>query len=123
MIKIREITPIKLSGISSFSIEFNFNQQIVNAVKTIPSAIWHKKFSCWEIPATSLSYALDNLVYLDDIDLILAEDFEESKSSDLTEEEIRSFKNKPFSHQIDAINYGLREMNHKWLLLDGMGLG
>ena len=123
MIKIREITPIKLSGISSFSIEFNFNQQIVNAVKTIPSAIWHKKFSCWEIPATSLSYALDNLVYLDDIDLILAEDFEESKSSDLTEEEIRSFKNKPFSQQIDAINYGLREMNHKWLLLDGMGLG
>ena len=123
MIRIREITPIKLSGISSFSIEFNFNQQIVNAVKTIPSAIWHKKFSCWEIPATSLSYTLDNLTYLDDIDLILAEDFEESKSSDLTEEEIRSFKNKPFSHQIDAINYGLREMNHKWLLLDGMGLG
>ena len=70
-----------------------------------------------------MSCALDNLTYLDDIDLILAEDFEESKSSDLTEEEIRSFKNKPFSHQIDAINYGLREMNHKWLLLDGMGLG
>lgn len=74
-----------------------------------------------------MSYALDNLTYLDDIDLTFledtAEDFEESKSSDLTEEEIRSFKNKPFSHQIDAINYGLREMNHKWLLLDGMGLG
>ena len=71
-----------------------------------------------------MSYALDNLTYLDDIDLTFLEDVEKSsKSSDLTEEEIRSFKNKPFSHQIDAINYGLREMNHKWLLLDGMGLG
>ena len=64
------------------------------------------------------------MTYLDDIDLTFLEDVEKSsKSSDLTEEEIRSFKNKPFSHQIDAINYGLREMNHKWLLLDGMGLG
>ena len=123
MIKIKEREAIKLSGLTSFTVEFQFNQQILNAVKGIPGAIWHKKLVCWEIPATSLSYALDNLVYLDDIDLILAEDFEESKSSDLTEEEIRSFKNKPFSHQIDAINYGLREMNHKWLLLDGMGLG
>ena len=71
-----------------------------------------------------MSCALDSLTYLDDIDLTFLEDVEKSsKSSDLTEEEIRSFKNKPFSHQIDAINYGLREMNHKWLLLDGMGLG
>ena len=71
-----------------------------------------------------MSQALDSLTYLDDIDLTFLEDVEKSsKSSDLTEEEIRSFKNKPFSHQIDAINYGLREMNHKWLLLDGMGLG
>ena len=123
MIRIKEREPIKLSGLTSFTVEFPFNQQILNAVKGIPGAIWHKKLVCWEIPSTSLSYALDNLTYLDDIDLTLAEDFEESKSSDLTEEEIRSFKNKPFSHQIDAINYGLREMNHKWLLLDGMGLG
>ena len=51
---------------------------------------------------------------------------EESSNSDsfnLTEEEIRSFKFKPFAHQIDAINFGLQKKHKKWLLLDSMGLG
>ena len=59
-----------------------------------------------------------------DIELRLAPDTETSAISEspLSEEEIKSFKYKPFPHQIDAINYGLCNKN-KWLLLDGMGLG
>ena len=40
----------------------------------------------------------------------------------LTADEIRSFKAKPFPHQVDAVNYGLTSSG-KWLLLDSMGLG
>ena len=46
MIKIKEREPIKLSGLTSFTVEFPFNQQILNAVKGIPGAIWHKKLVC-----------------------------------------------------------------------------
>ena len=46
MIKIKEREPIKLSGLTSFTVEFSFNQQILNAVKGIPGAIWHKKLVC-----------------------------------------------------------------------------
>ena len=48
-----------------------------------------------------------------DIELRLATDTETSAISEspLTEEEISNFKYKPFSHQIDAINYGLCNKN------------
>lgn len=39
----------------------------------------------------------------------------------LTQDEIDSFKVKPFQHQVEAINYGLA--HRKFLLLDSMGLG
>ena len=38
MIKIKEREPIKLSGLTSFTVEFPFNQQILNVVKGIPGS-------------------------------------------------------------------------------------
>lgn len=65
---------------------------------------------------------LDALTCLDDIDLQLRPDeISEVSSTPLSEEEIASFKYRPFTHQIDAINYGLAHKS--WLLLDSMGLG
>lgn len=48
---------------------------------------------------------------------------EGDRSWELTDDEIRSFKMRPFSHQIDAVNYGLNPAHERWLLLDSMGLG
>ena len=123
MITITEIKPFKLSGLSSFLVDFPYNQQIVEALHTVPNAIWHKTQKFWEVSASSLATLLDTLTFLDDINLVLAED-EICPISEppLTEEEIKSFKFKPFAHQIEAINYGLCR-KEKWLLLDSMGLG
>lgn len=51
----------------------------------------------------------------------MGDEIEEISLPPLSQEEIDSFKLKPFDHQIEAINFGLK--HPKWLLLDSMGLG
>ena len=125
MITIREIKPIKISGRTSFSVQFNFNQAAIDAIKSLSTYYYHKKDQTWEVPATDLAQLLDLLTFIDSIQLILLPDENEviSNSTDLTDEEIRSFKFKPYPHQIEAINFGLRKKHKKFLLLDSMGLG
>mgnify|MGYP003309604194 FL=1 len=130
MIRIFEISPPKkLSGLSSLIIDFDFNQYIVDSLKTIPTYYFHKKEKCWEFPVCYLGRLLDSLTFLDDIQLKLLDtpksgEFRFNKNfslEPLSEIEKVSFKMKPFEHQLEAINFGLDR--EKWLLLDSMGLG
>lgn len=126
MIYITEIAPAKkISGLSSICITFDFNQYIVDALKTIPTYYYHKAAQTWEFPVCYLSRLLDSLTFLDDIQLQLLDDSFLSKRQynlePLSEIEKVSFKMKPFEHQLEAINFGLS--HEKWLLLDSMGLG
>lgn len=132
MITIQEIyPPRKLSGLSSFLIGFDFNMDIVNTLKTLPTYYYHKKDYKWEIPACYISKVLDLLTPIDSIQLSLLDwpangpmgfkHLDPEASKPLTEAELDTFKLRPFDHQIEAINYGLA--NPKFLLLDGMGVG
>ena len=130
MIRITEITPPKkISGLSSIVVQFEYNQYIVDSIKTIPTAHYHKKEKIWELPVCYLGRLLDSLTFLDDIQLKLLDtpengEFHFNKHYDLrplSETEKISFKMKPFEHQLEAINFGLEK--EKWLLLDSMGLG
>ena len=130
MIRIFEISPgKKISGLSTLIIDFDFNQFIVDALKTIPTAYFHKREKCWEVPICYLGRVLDSLTFLDDIQLKLLDtpengEFHIHKNYNLeplSEIEKVSFKMKPFEHQLEAINFGLDR--EKWLLLDSMGLG
>lgn len=72
MIEIREISPPrKLSGLSSFLLKFPYNPQIVDIVKSFSPAVFDKKNLTWEISSSYLSQLLDQLTYLDDIQLTL----------------------------------------------------
>lgn len=130
MIRITEITPPKkISGLSSIVVQFDYNQYIVDSIKTIPTVHFHKKEKVWELPICYLGRLLDSLTFLDDIQLKLLDtpesgEFRFNKNFNLeplTEIEKVSFKMKPFEHQLEAINFGLDK--EKWLLLDSMGLG
>lgn len=130
MIRIFEISPPKkISGLSSLLVDFEYNQFIVDAIKTIPTAHYHKKEKVWELPVCYLGRLLDTLTFLDEIQLKLlntpeSDEFHFNKNFNLeplTETEKVSFKMKPFEHQLEAINFGLAK--EKWLLLDSMGLG
>ena len=130
MIRIFEISPPKkISGLSSLLVDFDFNQYIVDSIKTIPTAHYHKKEKVWELPVCYLGRLLDSLTFLDEIQLRLLDtpksgEFHFNKQFNLeplSEIEKISFKMKPFEHQLEAINFGLAK--EKWLLLDSMGLG
>ena len=130
MIYITEISPAKkISGLSSICVTFDFNQYIVDSLKTIPTYYYHKKDNVWEFPVCYLGRLLDSLTFLDEIQLRLINlpesgEFRFGKQFNLeplSETEKISFKMKPFDHQLEAINYGLS--HEKWLLLDSMGLG
>lgn len=130
MIYITEISPPqKISGLSSICVTFDFNQYIVDALKTIPTFYYHKKDNVWEFPICYLGRLLDSLTFLDEIQLKLLDTPESGEFhfgrqfnlEPLSETEKISFKMKPFDHQLEAINYGLD--HEKWLLLDSMGLG
>ena len=130
MIYLTEISPPKkISGLSSICCTFDFNQYVVDALKTIPTFYYHKKDNVWEFPTCYLGRLLDSLTFLDEIQLKLLDtpesgEFQFNKQFNmdpLTEIEKVSFKMKPFDHQLAAIDFGLTK--EKWLLLDSMGLG
>ena len=130
MIYLTEISPPKkISGLSSICATFDYNQYIVDAMKTIPTFYYHKKDNVWEFPVCYLGRLLDNLTFLDEIQLRLLDTPESGEfhfgrqfnMQPLSEIEKVSFKMNPFEHQLEAINYGLSR--EKWLLLDSMGLG
>ena len=121
--------PIKISGLSSLLVSFDFNQYIVDSLKTLPTYYFHKAKKIWEVPICYLGRLLDSLTFLDDIQLKLLDTPESGQFhfgrqfnlAPLSEIEKVSFKMKPFDHQLEAIDFGLE--HEKWLLLDSMGLG
>lgn len=117
MIHIFEDKTNKLSGNTSLFLSFLFNQDVIDTIKTSGPTNYNKNTKLWEVPITSLSYLLDNLVYFDDIKLNIKEEGE-------TKEKVKpilEYKTKPFPYQLEGITYGLN--NDKWLLLDSPGLG
>ena len=119
MIYLKEQIPYKLPGETSFKVSFNYDQRIVDTVKQVPNAIYHKKEKCWEIPTTSLSRAITLLQNLDDLDVCLLEEKEEEVKDIILNEE--NYLTSPFDYQLQGIKYGLQ--TDKWLLLDAPGLG
>ena len=116
-IKIEERKCEKLSGITSLFLSFKFNQEIINIIKTYDKYVYDKKTYTWELPVNALSYLLDNLTYIDDIELKL---YQEDKNKVYFYPKLK-YKTPPFKHQLEGIEYFL---NHdKGLLLDQPGLG
>lgn len=119
MIKIEEREPIKLSGLSSLFISFNYKPEIVDIIKTSDKYVYDKKTYTWEVPCSSLSYLLDQLTYVDDIDLILKKDSEEKEH--LYPMLVDKYKIPAFPHQLEAIEWALNK--DSGLILDEAGLG
>jgi SNF2 family DNA or RNA helicase len=130
LVKIQEISPpLKISGISSLLVSFDYNQYIVDSLKTIPTFNFDKKSKTWEFPVCYLGRVLDSLTFLDDINLKLLDkatsgEFHLHRKYNLeplSEIERISFKATPFPHQLEAVDFLLQQ--EKSLLLDGCGVG
>ena len=117
MIYIYEDDKRKLSGLKSLFLVFDYNQDIINIIKSSETYCFHNDNHTWEVPITSLAYLLDNLFYIDDIKLVV----EDKEETDCLRHGKLTYKTNPYPYQLQGIEYGL---NHdKWLLLDAPGLG
>ena len=116
MITISEIKSYKCPGETSFKLNFDYNEQVLNVLKELEFALWHKKEKFWEVHLSSLSFLIDKLTYIDDIEINLLEE-EKQKEYDLT----LTYKTKPFNYQEEGIRWMLNNPN--CLLLDVAGLG
>lgn len=118
MIQIEERKTVKLPGETSLFVNFEYDPLIVDAVKQCSVAHYDKNTLTWEVPLTSLSFLIEHLSSLDDLELFFLEDtpLEADRIFELS-----TYKTTPYQYQLEGIQYGL---NHdKWLLLDAPGLG
>lgn len=122
MIKIQQRLSKKIPGGTSLFISFQFNQQIIDIIKDKelgyePFYNWDSKNKEWEVPISSLSYLIDRLTYLDDIQIDLIEEKEEQTHRDI----VGNHKTNMYPYQRDGVEFGLN--NDNFLLLDAPGLG
>jgi SWI/SNF-related matrix-associated actin-dependent regulator 1 of chromatin subfamily A len=117
MIYIQEKKTVKIPGITSLFISFDFNRAIVDELKLISNSFFNPDTKEWEIPLTSLAEFIDRVCVHDSITL------ETMPDSDITahEYELMEYKTKPFDYQREGIQFGLNSTS--WLLLDAPGLG
>lgn len=118
MIIIEEKKCNKLSGLTSLFLTFDYNPNIIDIIKSSEIYVYDKKEHTWEVPLTSLSSLVDNLINIDVVKLKLKK--ETKVKQELLLPSIK-YKTPPMEHQLEAIKYGLS--HNKWLLLDAPGLG
>ena len=120
MIRIEEKTTVKLPGITSLFVTFDFNRAVVDELKLLSNTFYNADTKEWEIPITSLSEFIDRTCKIDTIDLHLAQDEISGVADDLVVDKYK-YKTQPFDYQLEGINFGLT--HNQWLLLDAPGLG
>ena len=118
MIRINIDKAKKCNGEYSAFIQFDYDQQIVDAVRALPSRYWYNDTKTWEIPIAKLGEFVDKCQKFDI----------EIGGTYVTLEKPKAqipagfeFKTMPFQHQIEGFNYGLQY--DRWLLGDEQGLG
>ena len=108
----------KIPGGTSLFLSFDFNQKIIDIIKETKYYFYDKKTREWEVPLTSLSQLLDNICYIENIELDLLPDKVDDNREIML---LDRYKTPPFDHQLEGIRYGLNTPH--WLLLDQPGLG
>ena len=116
MIRIEERKSIKLPTSTSLFISFDYSQDILNVIRQVDNAVWDKKSLEWEVPISGLSFLLDELTYLDNIDIRFLENKSQTNLSMSQDHKLT-----PFDYQKDGINWMIN--NSSGLLLDVPGLG
>ena len=96
---------------------FKYDNDIINIIRSIPGRMYIPDTREWEIPYSQLERLVKNIE--GKYDYGIYGEVEEEHIHMIPENYV--FKTKPFKHQLEAIEFGLK--HEKWLLGDSMGLG
>lgn len=117
MIRIEQKKTTKVPGITSLYITFDYNEIIVQQMKTCSGSHYDAKSKTWEVPISYLSSIIEHLSPVDDITLVSLKETKKKKK----DYKLHSSKTKLFDYQKDGVMFGLE--NERFLLLDKPGLG
>lgn len=119
LIDIRKSNKLKDSEYSAF-IKFDYNSKIVDAIRELPFRYYNPSETEWEVPTNKVEYLINKLKE-SDIKICGKLTIFEDKNTNIGLPEGFEFKTKPFSHQLEGVEYGLKY--DRWFLGDEQGLG
>ena len=119
LIDIRKSNKLKDSEYSAF-IKFDYNLKIVDAIRELPFRYYNPSETEWEVPTNKVEYLINKLKGFD-IKICGKLTIFEDKNTNVGLPEGFEFKTKPFSHQLEGVEYGLKY--DRWFLGDEQGLG
>ena len=117
MITIEEKQTVKVPGVTSLFVSFDYKKEVVDEIKALEGTQYNAETRVWECPISILAELLDKCCKYDEFTLSLLPDkleFEEHL-------DISNFRTKPFDYQQAGIEFGLT--HDCFLLLDAPGLG
>lgn len=121
MIVIEEKKANKVPCLTSLFVSVPFSdKQLFRILIHLHGSVYDKKTGVFEFAPSSLQFLVKLFTAKDDVKFVPYKEVEQDKKEESTDKRTK-FKRNLFSHQIEAINYGL---NHaQWLLRDDQGLG
>ena len=119
LIDIRKSNKLKDSEYSAF-IKFDYNSKIVDAIRELPFRYYNPSETEWEVPTNKVEYLINKFKEFD-IKICGKITIFEGKNTNIGLPEGFEFKTKPFSHQLEGVEYGLKY--DRWFLGDEQGLG
>ena len=117
MITIIEAPSKKLPCVSSLFFKINYNPTLFFTLRQSPDSEYDDKTKMFEFSQNKLFFLVNVMTEYDNVKYL---PLKEGVSAPEPHHEF-TFKFKPYSYQLDGINYGLT--HNKWLLLDDQGLG
>ena len=120
MIKIVERQTVKLPGLTSLFVSFDYNKLIVDELKLLGNTFYNADTREWEVPLTCLADLVDRTCKIDSISIYPAASSADGCAGDVTLHP-DTYKTQPFDYQLEGIKQGLKQ--DSWLLLDAPGLG
>ena len=118
MINIQIANSNKINSDFSLFISFAYNAEIVDIMRSFTQKFYHADDKTWELPFNKLG-TLVNKLYKFEIEITGQYVQLEEEKADIPAG--FNFKTKPFNHQTEGFEFGLKY--NKWLLADEQGLG
>ena len=118
-IEIRKSEKLSSSEYSGF-VTFDYNSEIVNAIKSLPYRMYNPDNKTWEIPADKINELKSKLPQWYHLFNIVGEVPNAGNKEPLIPESFE-YKTEPYEHQKVSLEYGMKY--NRWFLGDEQGLG